>query len=147
MLGDVLGSSSNSASISSSSCKTCGDGGQCPIGPDNFVSGYNPSLFLCQSGGTTNSVGSSSESITFCKLGPSPGFIAMVVILPLFGLCLIIAASCFCCRCCPVYKRRNPQAMSGQQMAVMVPVPMAPVGYMPQQGDPQQQQFADVNKV
>ena len=60
-----------------------------------------PSLFDCVSGGLTDG------AVTYCLPQPGAGLIAIVVVIPTVLLIAIVTASCFCCRCCPVYKRRH----------------------------------------
>jgi len=96
-------------------------------------------MFDCVSGG------SSSNGVTYCTIKPSGGLIALVVILPVFGLSVAIAACCYCCRCCPVYKKRHPTdpqvvvvqpgiAMNPMVMKVPSPVitPLAGINMPPQ---------------
>ena len=123
-INDVSQLYSSGLTISDSTCDTCGKARYCPVDSGSYTN-LNPDLFDCVSGGT------SSNGVTYCTVKPSGGLIAMVVILPVFGLSVCIAACCYCCRCCPVYKKRHPadpQFVVVQPGIVMnpmaVPVPM-----------------------
>ena len=68
-----------SATISDSTCGTCGKAGFCPISATGYAD-LNSALFVCASGGTT--VTQDSVSVQLCQVAPGPGLISIVVILP-----------------------------------------------------------------
>jgi len=110
-------------SLSDATCDTCGQSGCCPVSAGGYFK-MNSDLYNCVSGG--DQVG----YITLCQATPNGGLIAMVIILPIFGIALITMACCFCCPCCPVHKRRHP---------VVVTQPVMMPGVVMQQGMVMQQ--------
>jgi hypothetical protein len=103
--------------LSDATCKTCGNARWCPVGRDTYAD-LNPQLFNCVGGGRTD------NGVTWCAVKPSGGFIALVVILPLFGILGCVLGCCFCCRNCPGYKHRHP-ATAQPVMVAMNPLVMA----------------------
>jgi hypothetical protein len=110
-------------SLSDATCDTCGKSGCCPVGLGGYYK-LNSDLYDCVSGG--DKVG----YVTLCQAKPNGGLIALVIILPIFGIALITMACCFCCPCCPVHKRRHP---------VVVTQPVMMPGVVMQQGMVMQQ--------
>jgi hypothetical protein len=103
--------------LSDATCKTCGDARYCPVGRNTYTD-LNPQLFNCQGGGRTD------NGVTWCAVTPSGGFIALVVILPLFGILGCVLGCCFCCPNCPGYKRTH-RATAQPVMVAMNPLVMA----------------------
>lgn len=123
LLAAAFGGRGYSVALSDSTCDACGSSGYCPLGSGSYAD-LNKALFLCRSGGTKES--SHGYSIAWCAVTPSAGLIAMVIILPLFGLGLCVAG-------CVVGRRRR-AARAAQAAAMVAPgLPMQQMGVMPLQ--------------
>jgi len=123
LLAAAFGGNGYSVALSDSTCDACGSSGYCPLGHGSYAD-LNKALYLCRSGGTKESLG--GNSIAWCTVTPSGGLIAMVIILPLFGLGLCVAG-------CVIGRRRR-AARAAQAAAIVAPgLPMQQMGVMPLQ--------------
>lgn len=94
--------------LDDASCDLCGKSGVCPTGTETFTS-INHIMTDCLSGGAFSATGVAQ----YCQTKKSAGFIATVVILPLFVVFVAIGLT---------YYMKTRQSKQGHKTAIGVPV-------------------------